>query len=132
MRLNKKKSILILDDDLEMLTVLKEYFELKGYGVYDFSDAAEAIEFIENAASEGLLRDIQLIITDLSMPEIDGYEFLALVKSMSARIPVFVISALPPQSQLPLVEAKGAQAFFNKPFSLDLIEKKVSEAICAS
>ncbi|MDD3392090.1 MAG: response regulator, partial [Bacilli bacterium] len=58
--------ILIVDDELLIRNVIKEYASFEGYEVFEAEDGFKAIEIVEN-------NDIDLIILDIMMPKLDGF-----------------------------------------------------------
>ena len=89
------KRILIVDDSITTRTMIKNILFNIGYMVDTVLDAQEALVKLK-------LTHYDLIITDLTMPKIDGYEFIELLKNdeMYADIPIIVISSLPEKTAL--------------------------------
>jgi len=116
-----KPTILIVDDDENMLLLLRKMFEKK-YIIYTACDGVEAISYL----SQGILPD--LIITDIVMDKIDGYELIRFLSTSGIfnTIPVIILSSLPQQEiekNFPAIRA------IHKPFDpLDLI-KKIDSAL---
>lgn len=83
----KKKTILVIDDDEVMVLLLKKLFDKK-YTVYTASDGVEAIYQL----SQGLIPD--LVITDIVMENINGYEFIDHLSTSGVykNIPVIILS----------------------------------------
>jgi two-component system chemotaxis response regulator CheY len=104
----KKKSLVIIDDDEIMILFLKKLFEKK-YTVYVASDGVEAIQQL----SQGIIPD--LIITDILMDNINGYEFIEHLSTsvVYRNIPILILSGAPIEDlslRLPLFK------IINKPF----------------
>lgn len=101
------KSVLLVDDDLELLEVLRALLVFEGFSVLTAGNGKEALELLENSETPGV------IFTDIMMPVMDGNEFLAILKShpTKASIPVVIISA-----HLEATSVKGANAILGKPF----------------
>ncbi|MGX6980191.1 response regulator transcription factor [Vagococcus elongatus] len=82
----KDKEILIVDDDLEILNIIKSIFENDGYSkVKAMSSAKKALETIYEKIPD-------MIILDVMMPEMDGFEFLQEVRSLT-KVPVLMLTA---------------------------------------
>ncbi len=86
----KKKKILLIEDSSFFRNMIRNYLELEGYEVETAENGKEALEKLTAT------RHFDLIITDTEMPEMDGFEFIKIIKSTPdyEKIPVIVISAL--------------------------------------
>mgnify|MGYP000440744048 CR=1 FL=1 len=106
-------TILIVEDDRDIRESLISLLELEGYDAHGAPDGKAALDTLPTLARPCL------ILLDLMMPVMDGWQFLALKdKDVSiAPIPVVVISALDPASR-PAVNASG---FMRKPLDFDLL-----------
>ena len=89
------KRILVVDDSVTTRTMIKNILLNIGYMVDAVLDAEEALVKLK-------LSHYDLIVTDLSMPKIDGYEFIERLRTdeMYADIPIIVMSSLPPKTAL--------------------------------
>lgn len=118
-----KQTIMIIDDDPSMLWFVSEIFVEK-YNVLSFSNAKEALINLE-------LRQPDLIISDVMMPEIDGLSFAQQIKQnkLLSHIPLILLSALHHEDeQVKGIEA-GAEAYVTKPFNVKYLEKVVYRLI---
>jgi len=104
-----KKQILIVDDEEDILKTLKEILQRKGYNVILASNGFEALEILENTA-------VNLIITDIIMPEIEGLEFVQKVTSKKPDLPIVVMSGLANDHYLTAASYFGAVCKLTKPF----------------
>jgi CheY-like chemotaxis protein len=111
--------ILVVDDDPEVLTALSETLQAEGYAVRGARDGIEALEVIRECRPE-------LIITDLLMPTMTGFELLGALHDDPelATIPTLIITAArgPEQQQ----STRGAQAIFPKPLDLDRLLRAIN------
>jgi len=83
-----KPSVLILDDDLEIVTLMKMGLQHNSFNVFGFTDPSLALEhFRLNAANYGL------VISDIRMPQMNGFEFIKKVKEIKPEIKVFLMTA---------------------------------------
>lgn len=80
-----KRTILCVDDNESSLSIRKVMLETRGYHVIACSDAATAIEAFKNGG-------IDLVLTDLVMPGMDGTELIAVVKAASPTTPAILFS----------------------------------------
>lgn len=112
------KRILICDDDPVILRLLEVNLELEGYDVVSADNGERAIEVaLENTPD--------LIILDIMMPRLDGYETCARLKQEDGTkdIPVVFLSAKAQQSDIDKGKAFGVADYLTKPFDPnDLIE----------
>jgi DNA-binding NtrC family response regulator len=113
------KRILIVDDEKNMCTVLSMLFTDKGYDVAAAGDGAEAIRRIE----QGELVD--LIISDLKMPGVDGIGILDWLRETERDIPLILITAYGTIPDAVLAVKKGAVDFITKPFNSEVIAHTV-------
>ncbi len=110
--------ILVVEDELSLAELL-EYFLLDlGYEVLIASNGQRALEVLEN-------QSVGLIISDVMMPVLDGYQFVKELRTTPklAGIPVLLISAAPINSSK--LKPHEAQAYLNKPYELDKMEEVV-------
>ncbi|MDH4099458.1 MAG: response regulator [Nitrospirota bacterium] len=112
---NRKKVVLVVDDDKNQSEILKAYLEGNGYGVTQAFDGKDALDKLAQ-------NKVDLITLDLMMPEMDGFEFLdakARNKQLAA-IPVIIVSAMGQDGQ---GRHLGANAFLAKPVErFDLVK----------
>ena len=118
-----KKKILIVEDTVEILLNLQEFFQMEGFEIATARNGAEALLQLN-----GELPD--LIITDLLMPQVTGYELLRELKKQEAlsKIPVLVFSARPLDEKISIKEM-GANLFVLKPSPPDVLLTHVNELL---
>lgn len=117
--------ILIIDDMSTHLLLLQTILEEEGYEVMALDNGKEAIEVIESD------QDIRLILLDIMMPELDGYQILDKVKSKdkNVNIPVIVVSAKTDSSSIKKALEKGAFDYVTKPLNVYDIKNKIKSAL---
>jgi len=103
------KKILVVDDKLELRTLLKSYLTQEGFDVFTANDGQEAL-FIARHEKPNL------VILDLMMPEMGGYEFIR-TYSREADTPVVILTAKIDESDKVLGLELGADDYVTKPFS---------------
>lgn len=108
--LNKKKTIVIVEDN-DLLSKVLEYRMAKdGFRVEVFNDGEEAIEFLSS-------NSFDLLITDLYMPFLNGSELIQYVRDkISATVPIMAISSTHEEDVIANVFNIGANDFIVKPF----------------
>lgn len=116
-----KKKILIVDDEIDFVRVLKAHLKAHGYNVISASDAGDAMAVIQADKPD-------LIILDVSMPSIDGLRVLKRLNKLgfTSSIPVFVVTGLAPKAKEE-VFAAGAVEFFLKPVNMDILLECIRE-----
>lgn len=80
-----KKTILCVDDNEQLLSVRKVILETRGYRVIPCSNSREAIQIFQQGG-------IDLVLTDLVMPEVDGIELVEKIKAISPETPAILFS----------------------------------------
>ncbi len=111
----KKKKILIVEDSEVIQLLIQTILEEKEYEFYISSDGLEALKFLENDTPD-------LIILDLMMPVMDGFQFLEELPKQDC--PILVLTARSDVESIRKVMAAGASEYLVKPFiSINLINK---------
>src|ERR1700691_5147771 len=100
-------SILVVDDDLQVRGFFARVLTKAGYSVYDVSNGVEAKAAIQNIA-------FNLLILDLNMPEMDGYEVLKFARARIPSLKIIVASGFIPDTILKTAELIGAVATLKK------------------
>lgn len=108
---------MIIDDDPSMLWFVSEIFVDK-YNVLSFNNAKDALASLE-------LKQPDLIISDVMMPEIDGLSFTHRIKQnkLWSHIPLILLSALHHEDDQVKGIDSGADAYVTKPFNVKYLEK---------
>jgi CheY-like chemotaxis protein len=101
-------SILIVDDAAFSRRMLKKYLTADGYTIIEATNGREGLEMASDRSPDGIL-------TDLLMPDLNGFEFLEALQEKGLKIPVAVISADIQDSSRQRAMALGATGFVNKP-----------------
>jgi DNA-binding NtrC family response regulator len=108
--------VLMLDDELNLLSVLEEKLRREGFDVKAFSDPSRALEQIE-------LSDVDVVLTDLSMPGKGGMEILDHCRERRPDLPVILMTAYGSVEKAVEAMRRGAFDFITKPFdSAALVE----------
>ena len=119
-----KKKILLVDDIKEFRTLVK--IILSGnYDVVTAEDGEEALSLIEG----GLLPDV--IVTDLMMPRVDGYQLISKIKSeeKSFRIPVIVLSNVDRATDREKLKEQGIAGYIIKPFNTSELKEGLGRSL---
>jgi len=105
------ETVLIIEDDATMLRGLKDNFEFKGYHVLTSADGEEGL----NAALD---KKPDLIILDIMLPKINGYEICRLIRKENLDMPIIMLTAKGEESDILLGLNLGADDYVTKPFSI--------------
>lgn len=81
-----KKKIMIIDDETQIVQLLKVRLEINGYDVVAFHDGKSGLEYVKETEPD-------LILLDLLMPIMDGYTFVRELDKMGSNISVIILSA---------------------------------------
>jgi CheY-like chemotaxis protein len=105
-------SVLLIDDDNDVLTTLKLSLEIKGVSTHGFTDPVLAVEHFRNNAS-----DYDIVVTDIRMPQMNGFEVARAVKEIRQDIKIAFITAFEiNKSEFEKVlPSTKADAFIKKP-----------------
>jgi len=108
------KSVLIVEDNFAMLRGLEDNFKLKGYQVRTATDGEKGL----NAA---LAEQPDLIILDIMLPKINGYEVCSLIRERNLQMPIIMLTAKTEESDQILGLDIGADDYITKPFSIKVL-----------
>ncbi|MBN2639859.1 MAG: response regulator [Bacteroidales bacterium] len=119
-----KKKIFVIDDELSIRMLLENYLG-KTYNVVTKSDGREGIKYLE----EGNLPD--LIVADIQMPNLDGYEFLKQVRASGffKEIPMIMLSGIESSQERVKCLRMGADDYIVKPFNPEELSLRIDNLI---
>ncbi len=115
---NDKKTILVVDDEVPILDALKVRLEASGYGVLTATNGQEGLDKARSLKPD-------LIILDVLLPKIDGYEVARLLKfdTKYKEIPIIMLTAKTQESDRKIGEQVRVNEYVTKPFNTkDLME----------
>jgi len=104
----KRTHIMVVDDDRDLLKIINRTLELEGYAVSTATDGKAALALVEE-------RNPDLIILDIMMPEVDGFQVLELLRERY-NTPVIMLSARREPVLLQKALVLGADDYISKPF----------------
>ena len=110
--MDKNKTIMVVDDNPDIITIVKTILEGKGFSVFSASSGAELLNMLKGQKPD-------LIILDIMMPEMDGLEVLSRLKAASetATIPVILLTAKVQYEDVLGGYKLGADYYITKPFT---------------
>ena len=119
---SKKSSILLVEDEENLLEALKLNLELEGYEVTTVTDGASAIQAVNNEYFD-------LIIMDVMLPEMDGIHVTETIRLSNNEVPILILSAKNSSADRVLGLKKGADDYLTKPFNLEELLLRVHKLI---
>lgn len=114
--MNKPK-ILVVDDDRDILILLKKRLELEGYEVFPVSEGEEVIRLVK-------LHSFSLIVLDIVMPSMNGLDICKAIRDLVSA-PILLLSAKDREIDKVLGLELGADDYITKPFSMDELTARI-------
>ncbi len=115
--------ILVVDDEENMLSMLKTFFTEKGFDCYTATNGVEALKVLDDTG-------INIVITDMKMPEMDGLELLSIIKEKYENISAVIMTGFSEEYTTTEALNMGADGYITKPFrnrELLLILKRIQQ-----
>ncbi|PIR16422.1 MAG: hypothetical protein COV46_08425 [Deltaproteobacteria bacterium CG11_big_fil_rev_8_21_14_0_20_49_13] len=118
------KKILIVDDDKHLRTLLESRLKSWGYNVILADDGNKGLELARKKAPD-------LILLDIVMPNLDGYQFSLLMKSDERlkKIPVIMLTSMNEQIDVITGRAFGAVEYITKPFDPEKLHEAIKKLL---
>lgn len=118
--------LMVVDDEKDSLLLYQLMFrsEIKNGEVelHCFDGAQKALD-----AMSSNLTDISVILSDINMPNMDGFEFLKHVRESNSSIPVFMVSAYGDEAHTNEAKKLGASDYFTKPVNFAMLKERINE-----
>jgi len=111
------KKILVIEDDLEINSLITKYLQREGYSTYAVFNGIDAVEYIRK-------QDFQLVILDLMLPKMDGQKVLQEIRK-NHTMPVIILSAKDREMDKILGFDLGADDYITKPFTIGELTARV-------
>lgn len=116
--LNKKK-ILIVDDELKMRILIRDFLRKEGFETIEASNGVDALNlFLED-------KNIDLIILDVMMPQMDGWEVCKKIRTYSQTIPILMLTAKDTNEDIIKGFQLGSDDYLTKPFHILILIERV-------
>jgi len=124
MKDSETKKLLLIDDDPNLILLVKDYLEFNGYEVITANHGREAIKILEQDTPD-------LIICDVMMPEMDGYSFVQEIRQNPSLewLPVIFLSAKGQSKDRIKGLTQGADVYMVKPFEPDELVAQVKSTL---
>ncbi|MEN9871842.1 MAG: hypothetical protein RLZZ171_2834 [Cyanobacteriota bacterium] len=118
------KKLLLIDDDPNLILLVKDYLEFRGYNVDTAENGREALELLDNLVPD-------MIICDVMMPEMDGYTLVKHIRQepVTNRIPVLFLSAKGQSQDRVKGLNEGADVYMSKPFEPEELVAQVESSL---
>jgi DNA-binding response OmpR family regulator len=116
-----KKTLLIVEDDENVLSMMKEYFEYLGYNVIIASNGMDGLKIIKS-------ENYDLLITDIVMPYISGIGLISFLKEKYPDIPVIAVTGYGKNLEKVAAE-KRADVVLRKPFTMQILINHVHKLL---
>jgi DNA-binding NarL/FixJ family response regulator len=122
--LKDNKKLLLIDDDPNLILLVKDYLEFRGYNVDTAENGREALEILDNLVPD-------MIICDVMMPEMDGYTLVKHIRQepVTNRIPVLFLSAKGQSQDRVKGLNEGADVYMSKPFEPEELVAQVESSL---
>jgi DNA-binding NtrC family response regulator len=121
---NDKSIVVVVDDERDIVNQIKRFLEaIDGLKVYTFTDPFAALEHF-NSDCKGN----HIVISDIIMPGMNGYEFVKQVKKIDPQVKIILMSSFERSDNniLDVLPAVNIDTFLQKPFSLDILTNIVA------
>ena len=117
----EQTKILVVDDEARMRKLVKDFLTIKGYQVIEAGDGEEAVEIFFQQ------KDIALILLDVMIPKMDGWEVLKTIR-LHSKVPIIMLTARGEERDELQGFDLGVDEYISKPFSPKILVARV-EAI---
>lgn len=115
MNMTEKKKILVIDDDSRNIFALTAVLRARSYDCLSCHSAEEAIELLKGEAT------VDVVLIDMMMPDMDGYEAIPIIKNIPSRqsTPVISVTAQAMVGDMEKCMLAGADGYISKPVDVD-------------
>ena len=114
--------ILVVDDEARMRKLVKDFLSIKGYIVLEAQDGEEALKVFD------VNKDVKLILLDVMMPKMDGFEVLEAIRQYS-KVPVMMLTARSEERDELEGYKLGVDEYITKPFSPKILVARVEAVL---
>jgi CheY-like chemotaxis protein len=114
---------LLVDDEVQIMAVAKALLETMGFSVIEALNGNEAIEQYQKYTAE-----ISMVLTDIGMPVMDGYELFRELKKINPKLPIIVSSGFAESDILSHIARADIAGLVSKPYRYDQMREVLKEA----
>ena len=115
----KDKTVLVVDDESDIRTVVEGLLAGHGYRIIQAKDGAEALMLLRR-------HEIDLMVLDIMMPRMDGYQVMEALKSTNPELPVVMLTAKTAQQDVWKGYVEGCHYYVTKPFEAQTLIRAVN------
>ena len=115
-------TVLVIDDDAHIRAAIGKFLIARGHTVIEAANGEKGVEVVESQA-------VDIVITDVKMPGMDGFEVLRGVRSVSPETEVIVITGVKEAENAFRALREGAFDFFNKPFKVEELHAAIQRTV---
>ena len=115
-------TILVIDDDAHIRAAIGKFLIARGHTVIEAANGEKGVEVVESQA-------VDIVITDVKMPGMDGFEVLRRVRSVAPETEVIVITGVKESENAFRALREGAFDFFNKPFKVEDLNAAIQRTV---
>lgn len=128
MKKTDKKTILVVDDDSDIANVIKIWLEKHGFAAYEFTDPVQALEYFHEK-----MEGINLILSDIRMPQMNGYELVIKIKTIKPKIKIILMSAFEiREGELSrVIPSMTIDGLISKPISMKKLAENINHILKA-
>jgi CheY-like chemotaxis protein len=120
------ETILLVDDEVFILDTASETLEESGYSVLTASDGRRAVDLFRDRGT-----GIDLIVTDLMMPDVDGFQTIREIRKLDKRVPIIAASGMAIDKRQDAIDV-GANLFVAKPFTAEKLLSAIQDLLIQS
>ena len=115
-------TVLVIDDDAHIRTAIGKFLIARGHTVIEAANGEKGVEVVESQA-------VDIVITDVKMPGVDGFEVLRRVRSVAPEAEVIVITGVKESENAFRALREGAFDFFSKPFKVEELNAAIQRTM---
>ena len=123
MQANQPYRVLLVDDDDTLRDVVAEMLRSLGYEVVSAEDGSEALSIFEDGDG------IHIVVTDILMPAMDGWELAHRIKAIKPDIPIIALTGVSPNEVFPQLNAKSIGYALFKPLRMNDLKDTLQEIV---
>ena len=119
--------VLVVDDSSSIRAIIKKIIKVSGFDVAEFLDASDGREALRVLAAN----QVDLVLTDINMPEMNGLELIARIKGNDhlASVPIVVVSTEGSGKKMAQAMSLGAVGYVKKPFVPEQIKQTLNKIL---
>ena len=116
-----KKTILVIEDDLDVLSILVKHVKLMGYEVITATDGLEGLKRLDEGGYD-------LVITDIVMPFVSGVGVVTAIKRINTKIPIIAVTGYGKEPEALAMERK-ADMVLAKPVKMTILKEHIAQLL---